>query len=437
MTVKLVDGMTLYRPMQYLGAKIRSLEVVGQAIDSLKNQPAVALDLFSGSSVVSQYMKKKGMIVTANDAMKFCSIVAESTIGDVELKNTHEQLLELIGKDVESGAAWELYGDFAKRERGALDKKNPDILIDMYHNLPQAWRDVSISPLAEKGRKCGFDRGDVFSSLYAGTYFGVNQAVNIDYIRNKIEEVMREGLITRYEESLMLTALISAVSKSVFSAGKHFAQPHLIRDGKDQAFILKRIMADRSISVMSEFEKSLEALFTLRANDSSNNSSAIKGSLEDLIESNKPNSYDLIYVDPPYTAQQYSRFYHIPEVLVNYNFPELQMANGNVTRGLYPSDRFKSRFCSKRQAKDAFGDVFKFAERNNSSLIISYSLSKSGVTGNDRMISYEELISMCRAYSGGNVSIVEFDHVYRQFNKKASINNMKEDKEIQIVCERN
>ena len=195
-------------------------------------------------------------------------------------------------------------------------------------------------------------------------------------------------------------------------------------------------MDDRSVSVINEFEKALTELFLLRSEDSSNNSGAINRSFEDLVKGNEPNLYDLIYVDPPYTAQQYSRFYHIPEVLVRYRFPELQVVNGNVTRGLYPADRFKSRFCSKRQAKNAFADVFTFAERNNSSLIISYSLSKSGVTGNDRMISFEELIAMCRDYSGNHVSIVEFDHVYRQFNKQASINNMKEDKEIQIVCER-
>lgn len=436
MTLKLVGDVVLYRPMQYLGAKLRSLEVVGQAIDSLGTPPKHALDLFSGSSVVSQYMKSKGMRVTANDAMGFCSVVAEATIGNVDCKNTPEQLIKLIERDVESSSAWKLYGEYAKSEQKAVDDKQPEALIEMYHNLPQAWRDSRLAPLQEEGRECGFKRGDVISSLYAGTYFGVNQAVSIDYIRSRIEELMKKMLITKYEESLLLTALVSAMSKSVFSAGKHFAQPHLIRDGKDQSFIKRRILTDRSVLIFNEFEGALRELFELRVNSPSNNSIAVKGAFENLLEEGCQDPYDLIYVDPPYTAQQYSRFYHIPEVLINYEFPELQLVKGNVTRGLYPADRFKSRFCSKREAGNAFEDVFNLADKNNSSLIVSYSLSKNGVTGNDRMISFDELMSMCKNYAGGNVSIVEFDHVYRQFNKQSSINNVKEDKEIQIVCER-
>lgn len=436
MALKSIDGMNIYRPMQYLGAKLRSLEVVGQAMDSLEKRPQNALDLFSGSSVVSQYMKRKGLRVTANDAMKFCSVVADATIGNKNFKNTSEELIGLIGCEIKSSKSWALYKEYAKNEQDALDRKKPEILIDMYHDLPQAWRDTTIASLAGQGGECGFERGDVISSLYAGTYFGVNQSITIDYIRNRIEQVMEEGLVTAYEKSLMLTALISAVSRSVFSAGKHFAQPHLIRDGKDQTFIKRRIMDDRSISVMYEFEKSLEELVSFRTDDISNDSVAVNGAFENLLEGHVKDSYDLIYVDPPYTAQQYSRFYHIPEVLVKYEFPELQMVKGQVTKGLYPVDKFKSRFCSKRDAGSAFSDVFSLAEKNNSSLIISYSLSKNGETGNDRMISFDELISMCRDYSGKNLKIVEFDHLYRQFNKQSSINKMKEDKEIQIVCER-
>jgi len=438
MALKTLGNVEVYRPMQYLGSKLRSLEAIGQAIKSLNVRPRDALDLFSGSSVVAQYMKKAGMRVDAIDAMKFCATVAEATIGNVDFQRTPNELMKLIGRDTLGSMAWKSLGSYVNEEKNAIEQNKPDVLFEMYHTLPQIWRGEfqDSSQIHNISNKCGFESGDIFSKLYAGTYFGVDQAITIDYIRNRIEEVKLSAHITRSEEVLLLTALLSAISRAVFSAGKHFAQPHLIRDGKDLSFVSKRIVEDRSINILNVFEFSLNELYEFRRRGVSNDSTAKNDTLENILFEGATHKYDLIYVDPPYTAQQYSRFYHIPEVLMEYRLPKLQTRKGKVTKGLYPVDRFKSRFCSKRNAKDAFSDIFTLASKSESSLIINYSLSKREGTGNERMISFEELLSMCEEYSGRNLNVIEFDHTYRQFNKKSLINNFKEDKEIQIVCPR-
>ena len=57
---------------------------------------------------------------------------------------------------------------------------------------------------------------------------------------------------------------------------------------------------------------------------------------------------DLVYIDPPYTNAHYSRFYHILETLVNYDYPELEFF------GRYRNDRFQSSFCIKSEATQEF-----------------------------------------------------------------------------------
>ena len=42
---------------------------------------------------------------------------------------------------------------------------------------------------------------------------------------------------------------------------------------------------------------------------------------EVLAKAEVANNVDLIYIDPPYTNAHYSRFYHILETLVDYDYP--------------------------------------------------------------------------------------------------------------------
>src|SRR6202012_4271088 len=112
---------------------------------------------------------------------------------------------------------------------------------------------------------------------------------------------------------------------------------------------------------------------------------------------------DAIYAVPPYTAQQYSRFYHVPEVICSYELPVLQRVRGQLTRGLYPDNRFKSRFCSRRLVSGAFQELFFLATHHNATLLLSYSASRSGKTGNKRSIELSELRDLMRASFGRDV----------------------------------
>ena len=81
-------------------------------------------------------------------------------------------------------------------------------------------------------------------------------------------------------------------------------------------------------------------------------------------------------MDPPYTADNYSRFYHVLEVLVRYDYPTLATdAAGQVLRGRYPEidGRFQSGFCRRADVEDEFRQVIRAAAHTGAKLIISYS----------------------------------------------------------------
>ena len=64
---------SIYKPVQYLGAKTRTLDTIVSECSRLHKKDSYVVDLFSGSSLVSQALYLNDMPVIANDVMRFCS----------------------------------------------------------------------------------------------------------------------------------------------------------------------------------------------------------------------------------------------------------------------------------------------------------------------------------------------------------------------------
>ena len=129
----------------------------------------------------------------------------------------------------------------------------------------------------------------------------------------------------------------------------------------------------------------------------------------------------VVYADPPYTAQQYSRFYHVLEALVECVPAKLQEVRGSVTRGLYPEGRYLSPFCSKTKAAPALGALALTSAKAGANLLLSYSGSVSASTGNARSIPLSAVVSTVEeAYGSGAVSVRRLPLRYRQFNHSSA-----------------
>src|SRR5205823_616350 len=74
----------------------------------------------------------------------------------------------------------------------------------------------------------------------------------------------------------------------------------------------------------------------------------------------------VVYADPPYTKDHYSRFYHVYETLYRYDFPL------SAGLGRYRPDRFSTPFSLAQEVERAFRDLFDSIAKRDLPLVLSY-----------------------------------------------------------------
>lgn len=435
-----ITTLPILRPIQYLGSKLRSLEPLLAHTTNLFKHGDLVVDCFSGSSVVSQAFANSGARVLAVDSQQFCQHIASAMLGvgrahDEHCVKTAISITQLFSSLNVTGAL----GTLLVQERIVIGKGPTSELVAFYASLPQVWKFPAKEDwfISASGNIAGdsYSFLPIIASHYAGTYFGLRQALFFDYVRNRISELRASGEIGLWTETALLTALYSAMSNAVCSAGKHFAQPLASKTTGNPAFRIARLYADRSIDCVQAFVEAARSIDYSAQTDHDARHVAIAKPIADVQLTMPELQPSLLYADPPYTAQQYSRFYHILEVTANYKIPELQLINGKVTSGLYNVDRFKSPFSSKNGAPQAFDSLARTSRECGASLAISYSASSERSTGNSRMITLPELEKICASYFGKRVSIIELNHTYRPLNSDERNNAHRDDPEILIICE--
>ena len=223
-------------------------------------------------------------------------------------------------------------------------------------------------------------------AYYANVYFGIAQSAAIDSLRWAIEALRPDDPFVEEKRVHYLSALIHTASTST-SGTSHFAQPrHLRKDSE-----LRAMARRRTTNVWELFEVfSREILTTVAETRHVAGNRVFEGDYKRHLEPvssaassdpgdlrfSFPRAPDLIYLDPPYTADNYSRFYHVLEVLVRYDYPRLATnPRGETLRGRYPDigQRFQSGFCHASRVEDEFRHVIYGAAAAGAKLVISYS----------------------------------------------------------------
>lgn len=211
----------------------------------------------------------------------------------------------------------------------------------------------------------------LFEQNYSDTYFSREQCREIDNIRFAIDYVKKP-----IRKSLYLTALIYSMGYCQSSPG-HFAQ-YMPKNHP-------RVKPLRKLSIFDAFKKKVvenHVVFSEYKNI------VIKEDYRALLSKTKIKKHlkgvKLIYIDPPYSTAQYSRFYHLLETAVNYDYPKVEH------KGLYRGDRFQSDFCYSSKVKREFEFVISNAHKMKSKIAISY--SERG------LISPQEIAKLCKKY---------------------------------------
>lgn len=195
----------------------------------------------------------------------------------------------------------------------------------------------------------------LFQKTYANTYFTETQCMEIDNIRAALDSIPSP------RRELYLVLLMAAMSYTSNTTG-HFAE--YLNTSPQNPKSVQEIFF-RKCEGYSVYPNNFEnRVFNL---DYKN---FLSGNSQELLEIVK--SCDLIYLDPPYSTAQYSRFYHILETLVKYDYPKTKF------KGRYREDRHFSDFCRKSKAFSELDFALRrCSELNRKFVLLSYVDSKS------------------------------------------------------------
>jgi adenine-specific DNA methylase len=298
--------------MKYMGSKRAMLQTgLGEIIAARVCDGDRFVDLFTGSGAVAAFVAESFPIpVLASDLQSFATILAGAIVERSEPLKTEAIWL-----------AWET------RARSLLDSAPLYAACCAFEE--ESWaraRSLTMNIARLIGES---DRDWPFVAAYAGHYYSPKQAYEIESLRRTLPA-------NDDETTGALAALVTAASECAAAPG-HTAQP-FSSSVSGHRFLFEAWKRD----VFARVKNSLTSLGARFANF---RGETRIGDARSIAMGLGPG--DIVFVDPPYSSVQYSRFYHVLETLS-------RGTCGSVTGvGRYPpaSERPKSAFSTKSKSR--------------------------------------------------------------------------------------
>jgi len=313
--------------MRYYGGKEKLLDLIEKGVKYTElNHGAKFVDLFSGTSVVSQHFKKLGYTVVSNDFLEFSHSLAKTYI---ELNE--EPKFSIL-----------------KRLLGPRFLGSSTVIHFLNHLDPvKGFISQNYSPDGSEGRK----------------YFSSENAQKIDAIREKIQEWKESEQVTSLEYYYLLTSLLEAVNRVSNVAGTYGAY--------------LKTWDSRALNPLTLLPPAI--IPSKRKNIAQKrDANALSRELK---------SVDILYLDPPYNNRQYAANYFILELIAEGWFGSAPIVKGKT--GITDYRHLQSDYGYKDKALKALDDLISHSKAkyillsyNNEGLIspdqIRDVLSKSG-----------------------------------------------------------
>lgn len=331
--------------MKYMGSK-RYMLTNGLGEMLLREAPRFdrVVDLFCGAAAISRYVARSCNVpVLAVDLQHYATALAGAVISRTTALNYDavaakwlSEVQRLVKRSPLFKAARELEGS----------------------SLPIASRVSEAMALCSELSLVG----PVWNA-YGGHYYSPTQALILDYMRRYLPE-------DEAERAVCLGATLIVASKAASSPG-HTAQP-FATTATAGPFIeqcWKRDMLETARVALRELcAEHAKRKGTTRTGDA-------------VAVADDMTSQDLVVIDPPYSAVQYSRFYHVLETIA------LGKRVQVTGRGRYPpaSQRPQSDFSKKTTSRAAFTTLLRKLGASRSSVIITFPAGtcSNAVSGDD------------------------------------------------------
>ena len=254
----------------------------------------------------------------------------------------------------------ELEREFASRleSEASATRYGRRALKEYMENVAHVGSDNSVREAARvASRQQNRSRYCLVTLYFSGGFVSTRQAIALDAIRCAIDR-------TQYDRRAVdqcLAAFVVTLDRVLNSAG-HSAQ--FLRPNSERAF--QRICSVWRRDVWSIFVDALSEIGPLGGPAWRSSNEVRQRDALDLIRDQEIREFRAIYADPPYTKDQYSRYYHVHETTHLYDFP------GSVGRGRYRGDRFFSSFSSLLRVETAFRSLFDMAASHGVPVVLSY-----------------------------------------------------------------
>ncbi len=302
------------------------------------------IDPFAGScAVVGHVAEKYSIEVISSDLQKYSEVIARSILSrtqPIDLGPLEKEWIQKAEKSCERSKLFKL----AK----LLEDKTPNTVTLVKRARDLCTKKSNIGPVW---------------NAYGGNYYSPSQALSIDYLIKILPK-------KEPDRSVCLAALIKTASKSASAPG-HTAQPlqpkttgnvnKLIRQAWERN-IFEQVLKDLH-EINGNHAKKIGRSFTLEAND--------------LLQNTKHG--DLVFLDPPYSGVQYSRFYHVLETIARGECGSVEGV------GRYPSllERPQSKYSNAGQSKVALENMMNLLSEKGAKVIFTFPEGKcsNGLSG--------------------------------------------------------
>jgi adenine-specific DNA-methyltransferase len=335
----------------YMGTKRQLAPAVAEVVRGLKRGPL--LDAFAGMCSVGAELSTERQ-VWVNDVQRFAYEVGAALFTSEREPPNPVALADIIHEDFRAHVS-------VLSARLARSLAAEDALLTSEDFIEFAQRRKRLRTALRKEAK-GL-RGvpfRLFSMSYADTYFGVRQAIAIDSLVAAVRRAKSTARLSSDHARWANVALGSAMLRISNSPG-HFAQYLTPKAGTMRRFcaVRRRDLWETFLGLVDDISPVRDASW--RAGNKAFNKDCL-----DLLPLGPGAGPAVVYADPPYTDDQYSRFYHLLDTLILYDYPKLSGA------GLYRERRFRTTFSLKSTATASLAKLIAAAAAGGAEFVLSY-----------------------------------------------------------------
>ena len=270
-------------------------------ISNNKTKYKISNRRYTGSKLKIKDWIKDLIVNNCTNSKSFCDIFAGTAVVSDTVLSLYDQFI--LNDLLYSNQV--IYKAFYKNESFDMDKLLTFQMV--YQNL----------------NKDTLDENYV-SQQFGDKYFEYGDAKAIGYIRQDIED--NKDNLNEREYCILIASLLYSFDKCANTVGHYEAY-----------FKNKKIESTFKFELITPYDtQKMNKRFNIYRENANNLAISIKS--------------DIVYIDPPYSSRQYSRFYHVLENITKWEKPEL------FGSALKPAPENMSDYCSS-SAKVAFADL--------------------------------------------------------------------------------